>query len=103
MIILDTNVLSELMRAGPEPAVFGWIAAQPRRSLYTTSINQAEILYRIAALPQGRRRSALAAAAEAMFAEDFAERVLPFDNRAARHYAGIVVARRRLGHPIEGF
>jgi len=103
VIVLDTNVLSELMRAEPHPAVFAWTAAQPRTLLYTTSINVAEILYGIAALPAGRRQSGLAALAEAMFADDFAGRVLPFDDEAAARYAEIVVSRRRQGRPIEAF
>ena len=103
MIVLDTNVISELMRAKPHPAVLAWVAAQPRARLYTTSINQTEILYGIAMLPAGRRRTTLAAAAEAMFAEDLAGRVLPYDSAAAARYAEIVVARRRVGNPIEAF
>ena len=103
MIVLDTNVISELMRAKPHPAVLAWVAAQPRATLYTASINQVEILYGIAMLPAGRRRTALAAAAEAMFAEDLAGRVLPYDSVAAARYAEIVVARRRAGNPIEAF
>lgn len=102
-IVLDTNVISELMRPEPHPAVLDWIAAQPRATLYTTDINQAEILYGIAALPEGRRRTTLAAAAEAMFTEDLAGHILPFDGAAAARYADIVVARRRAGNPIEGF
>ena len=103
MIVLDTNVLSELMRSEPDGAVFAWVAAQPRAALYTTSVSKAEILYGIAALPEGRRRTALAAAAEAMFTDDFAGRVLPFDEAAAVHYAEIVAARRREGRAIEAF
>jgi toxin FitB len=103
VIVLDTNVISELMRANPHPAVLTWVAAQPRATLYTTSINQTEILYGIAMLPAGRRRTALAAAAEAMFAEDLAGRVLPYDSAAAARYGEIVVARRRIGNPIEAF
>lgn len=103
MIVLDTNVLSELMRSQPAAAVFAWVAAPPRATLCTTSVSKAEILYGIAALPEGRRRQTLAAAAEAMFAEDFAGRVLPFDEAAAAHYAEIVAARRRGGRPIEAF
>ena len=76
MIILDTNVLSELMRSQPHPGVVAWVAAQPRATLYTTSVNKAEILYGIAALPEGQRRTALAVAAEAMFTEDLVNRVL---------------------------
>ena len=91
------------MRSQPAALVFAWVAAQPRAMVYTTSINKAEILYGVAALPEGRRRSALVAAAEAMFADDFAGRVLPFDEEAAAHYAEIVAARRREGRPIEAF
>jgi len=103
MIVLDTNVISELMRPEPHPAVLAWVGAQPRATLYTTGINQAEILYGIAVLPEGRRRTALAAAAEAMFADDFADRVLPFSAAAAMHYANIAAARLRTGTRIEGF
>jgi predicted nucleic acid-binding protein len=103
VIVLDTNVLSELMRSQPAAAVFAWVAAQPRAELHTTSVNKAEILYGIAALPDGRRRAALAVAAEAMFTDDFAGRLLPFEEEAAVHYAEIVAARRREGRPIEAF
>jgi predicted nucleic acid-binding protein len=101
------------MRSQAAAAVFGWVAAQPRAELYTTSVNKAEVLYGIAALPdgphgsspwaEGPRRTALAAAAEALFTDDFAGRVLPFDEDAAVHYAEIVAARRREGRPIEAF
>jgi toxin FitB len=103
VIVVDTNVISELMRGEPHPAVLAWVAAQPRPLLYTTHINQAEILYGIDALPEGRRRMALAAAATAMFTEDFAGRILPFEAAAAAHYPEIVLARRRAGNPIEKF
>jgi len=103
VIVLDTNVLSELMRSEPAEAVFAWVSSQPRATLYTTSVNKAEILYGIAVLPEGRRRLALAAAAAAMFADDFEGRVLPFDEAAAVHYAEIVAARRREGRSIEAF
>ncbi len=103
MIVLDTNVISELMRAEPEPRVVAWVAAQPRALLYTTYINQIEIMYGVGALPGGRRRTALAVVAEAIFAEDFAERILPFGAAAAARYPGIVLARRQAGTPIEGF
>jgi toxin FitB len=103
VIVLDTNVISELMRPKPHVGVVAWVAAQPRANLCTTNINQAELLYGIAALPAGRRRAALAAAAEAMFAEDFAGRIFPFGAAAATRYPEIVLARRRAGNPIEGF
>jgi predicted nucleic acid-binding protein len=103
MIVLDTNVISELMRAQPHQGVFAWVAAQPRALLYTTHINQAEILFGIAALPEGRRRTALAEAAQAIFSEDFSGRILAFGAAAASRYPEIVMARRRGGNPIEGF
>ncbi len=103
MIILDTNVISELMRPAPHQAVFDWVAAQATTSLYTTSINQAEILAGIARLPPGRRRTALVEAADFIFAEQFAGRVLPVDGRAAPHYAAIVQRRRAAGAPISAF
>lgn len=103
MIVLDTNVISELMRPVPHAGVLAWVARQPRALLYTTHINQAEIFYGIAALPEGRRRLRLAEAAQAMFAEDFSGRVLPFGAGAASHYPDLVMMRRRAGTPIEGF
>ena len=77
--------------------------AQLRSLLYASYVSQAEILYGIAALPEGRRRTALAAAAEAMFAEDFARRLLSFETRAAARYPEIVLASREAGKPIEKF
>lgn len=100
MIVLDTNVISELIRPEPHPGVLAWVAAQPRSLLYTTHINQAEMLYGIAALPEGRRRSAFARLTETMVAEDFAGRVLTFNAAAAAHYADIAANRRRSGNPI---
>lgn len=99
MIVVDTNVISELMRGEPHPAVLSWVAAQPRALLYAIYVSQAEILYGIAALPEGRRRKVLAAAAEAMFAEDFAGRLLPFEARAAARYPEVVLTRRQAGQP----
>lgn len=103
MIILDTNVISELMRPAPNAAVVAWIAAQPRALLHTTHINQAEILYGIAAMPAGRRRTQLDEVAQAIFAEEFAGRILPFGSDAAARYPDVVMTRRRAGMPIDGF
>jgi len=103
VIVLDTNVLSELMRPAPSERVVRWVAAQPATSLYTTSVTQAEILHGIMLLPSGRRRIALEAAAEAMFNEDFGGRVLPFGSEAAHPYARIAAERRRAGRPISHF
>jgi hypothetical protein len=103
MILLDTNVLSELMKAAPNQGVVAWIAARPAATLYTTSITQAEILHGVMLLPSGKRRSAFEAAAEAMFRDDFAGRILPFGSDAAPLYAQIAVARRKAGRPISHF
>lgn len=100
MIVLDTNVLSELMRPQPAEHVVRWVADQTRASLFITSITQAEILHGILLLPAGKLRDAFDAAAEAVFNEDFAGRVLPFDSDAARPYARIATQRRRGGRPI---
>jgi hypothetical protein len=103
MIVLDTNVLSELMKPKPATKVIDWMATQPAASLYTTSITQAEILYGLMLLPPGRRRSALEAAATSMFSEDFGGRILEFGSDAAPRYAQIASDRRRAGRPISHF
>jgi predicted nucleic acid-binding protein len=103
VIILDTNVLSELMKAVPAVSVVSWVADQPSAALFITSITQAEILHGIMLLPEGRRRNAIETAAKAMFEVDFAGRVLPFGGDAAAPYATIVVSRRRIGRPISQF
>jgi predicted nucleic acid-binding protein len=100
MIVLDTNVLSELMRSEPSSLVLRWMDGQSPAGLYTTSLSEAEILHGVALLPEGKRRQAIAAAARAMFEEDFASRVLPFGSAAARAYAALAAARRRAGRPI---
>jgi len=100
MIVLDTNVLSDLMRTAPTPAVLDWINAQPPEGLYTTTINQAEILFGLAILPHGAKERSLAAAADQMFAEDFCERILPFDSAAAVLFAKVAAERRHSGKPI---
>jgi len=103
VIVLDTNVLSELIKPAPMRAVMDWVASQPATSMYTTSITHAEILHGIMLMPSGKRRSSIEAAAEAMFSQDFGGRVLPFGSDAARHYARIAATRRRAGHPISHF
>jgi len=100
MIVLDTNVLAELMRRRPEPQVMAWVAAHPPTALFTTTVTQAEVLYGVALLPEGKRRADLERAARQMFSEDFAERVLPFDSAAAEEFAAIVATRRQRGRPI---
>jgi predicted nucleic acid-binding protein len=100
MIVLDTNVLSETLRIRPAPAVLEWMRGQPAAMLFTTAITEAELLYGIALLPAGRRRSALHLAVQAVFAQELAGRVLPFDSAAAQDYAEIAAGRRKSGRPI---
>ena len=100
MIILDTNVLSEFMRLEPSARVMAWIARQPANEFSTTSISEAEVFYGIELLSKGKRREDLLVAAEAMFAEDLAGRVLGFESDAARAFSRIAVHRRELGRPI---
>ena len=100
MIILDTNVLSDLMRPVPTPEVVRWLATRPASSLFTTTITQAEILYGLELLPKGKRHSALQNIVEAMFEEDFADRILPFDSDAARVFPKVAAVRRVAGRPI---
>jgi len=100
MIVLDTNVLSELMRPKPSTRVVTWVANQPAAELFTTSITEAEIFYGIELLTRGKRREALLAAAEAMFTEDLAGRIFAFDSDAARVFSKIAAHRRALGRPI---
>ncbi len=100
MFVLDTNVVSELMREAPAPRVRAWLDAQLTSDLFITAITEAEIRTGIALLPDGERQRGLNAAAERAFGVLFAERILPFDSDAAQAYAVIAVARRAAGHPI---
>jgi hypothetical protein len=94
-IILDTNVLSELMRAQPAPVVMDWFSRQTTVTFSITAITQAEILLGIALLPAGKRRDLLADAAEKMFQEDFSGYCLPFDESSTALYAAVVASLRR--------
>ena len=100
MIVLDTNVLSELMRPRPSAEVVRWVGNQPASQLCTTAVSEAEVFYSIELLTKSRRREGLRAAAEAMFREDFNGRVLTFDSDAARAFSRIAARRRATGKPI---
>ena len=100
MIVLDTNVVSELMRPQPDESVVRWVERQSRADLVTTSITKAEILYGVAILPDGRRKSALAAGADRMFQQALGGPILAFDATAATFYAAIRSLRGRTGKPI---
>ena len=99
-VLLNTNVLSELMRPQPSAVVLGWFAQQKDTEFYTSAITQAELLLGVALLPDGQRKNAIVEAIEKMFDQDFAERCLPFDELAAHEYAALVAARNKIGMPI---
>ena len=103
MIVLDTNVVSEGTKPVPSETVMNWLAAQIPSEVFVTAITVAEVLYGVEAVPHGKRRSLLLAAADRMFAQDFAGRILPFDEDSARAYAAIVASRNTAGRPISEF
>ncbi|MEO8022855.1 type II toxin-antitoxin system VapC family toxin [Polaromonas sp.] len=100
MYLLDTNVLSELMRPTPSPQVLQWMDAQAAQSLYTSAITRAEIELGLALLPKSKRHQALSTQSKAMFEEDFSGRCLAFDESCAPIYGVLVAARTRQGRPI---
>ncbi len=100
MIVLDTNVVSEMMRDSPNPEVLNWLDGRPTSELFVTAVTEAEVRTGIVLLPEGRRRRGLAEAAEHAFGSLFAGRVLPFDSGAARSYAEIAAARRAAGRSL---
>lgn len=99
MILLDTNVLSELMRSTPAQAVLNWLDAIPATEFYISTITKAEIELGIALLPEGKRKNALKTAAQSMLAA-FQERCLSFTPASASEYATIVASRNKAGRPI---
>lgn len=100
MILLDTNVISELMRAEPAQAVLDWFAQHDATDLYISTVTEAELRAGVAYLPEGQRRDRLQQAIDAMIEQDFNGRILPFDTTATRPYALIAAARRTAGRPI---
>jgi predicted nucleic acid-binding protein len=99
VLVLDTNVLSELLRPVPAPKVLAWLDAQAMDTLFTTAITRAEMLYGVRILPAGQRRDGLLQAVTAIFSTDLTGRVLPFDEAAADAHAEIAAQRRALGRP----
>lgn len=100
MMVLDTNVVSELMRAQPAPKVLDWVNAQPSDQLCLCSVVVAELLYGVGRMTDGVRKSAMLSAVQTMVFEDFAGRVLPFDLDAAVAFAQMVVQREKMGRTI---
>ena len=100
MILIDTNVVSELMRPSPAHAVIDWFGQQDAAALHLSAVSEAELRRGVALLADGRRRAALLAATDAMVAEDFEGRVVPFDSAAASAFAAIFAERQARGRPI---
>lgn len=96
MILLDTNVISEAMKPAPDDTVRAWLDEQAAETLYLSSVTIAELLYGIGALPAGKRKDRLTEALDGVM-ELFADRILPFDIAAARHYADLAVKARTAG------
>jgi predicted nucleic acid-binding protein len=102
LIILDTNVLSELMQQNvPDPSVVEWLDRQPAESVWITSITLFEARLGLALLPNGRRRQALELAFEHLLAEDLEGRVLDFDSSAAEAAAALAAGRQRNGRTVD--
>src|SRR5215472_18161694 len=102
MIVVDTNVVSELMRPAPSPVVWDWVRAQRTSDLRTTAVTVAEIRYGLERLPAGQRKDRRLAVVGEVFGA-FGDSILPFDAAAAEWYGRVVFHRESLGRPIEGF
>lgn len=98
--LLDTNVVSELMRESPDQSVARWVSGHSVEDLFLSAVSEAELRYGAAILPLGRRRETLFFKIEAMLSDAFDDRVLPFDSDAARAYGYIAAARRAAGRPV---
>lgn len=100
MIVVDTNVISEVMRPKPSPSVLNWLNTQESRQLFITTVTLAEIGYGLRILPEGQRRWQLHSCFEQFIAEAFEERVLDFTASAAESYAEIMGHRKEIGRPM---
>jgi hypothetical protein len=100
VIVLGTDVISELVRQVPDLGVLAWLDALEISDVATTAVTAAELRYGVASLPDGHRKRELAAVIHGILAEDFQGRVLPFDEGSAVQYADIVTRRKRIGRPI---
>lgn len=100
LILIDTFVISEMMRPNPAPQVLAWFGSQDASTLYLSAVGEAELRRGAAILPAGKRRNLLIAQIDAMIAEDFAGRVMLFNSEAAVAFAAVDVDRRKAGRPI---
>ena len=101
MIILDTNVLSALMRRIPDKDVIAWLDKQPRSSMWTTSVTILEVRFGLQTMPAGKRRAALMRAFETVLADMIGQRIAPFDTAAAQQAGDLMAVRYKRGRPIE--
>jgi predicted nucleic acid-binding protein len=101
MIILDTNVLSALMRKAADKNVVAWLDKQPSTSIWTTSVTILEIQFGLQILPAGKRRSVLIKAFETVLVDEMGRRVAPFDTVAAQYAAELMASRHKKGRPVE--
>ena len=101
MIVLDTNVLSALMRQTPEVSVIAWLDRQPAESVWITSITLFEARLGLALLPKSRRRQMLEAAFTRLLEDDLENRVLDFDSAAATEAALLAATRQKAGRPVD--
>jgi predicted nucleic acid-binding protein len=99
MIVVDTNVLSALMRRVPDPSVIAWLDGQPRTSAWTTSVTILEVQLGLQVMPAGKRRTALMELFERVLTEKIERRVASFDTLAARHAAELMAVRQENGRP----
>jgi hypothetical protein len=100
VIVLDTNVLSALMRQTPDRQVIAWLDRQPRISIWTTSVSVFEVRFGLRIMPAGKRRTLLVQAFEAML-EKLGGRVAPFDDAAAREAGDLMASRHKKGRPVD--
>jgi predicted nucleic acid-binding protein len=100
VIVLATDVVSELMRQVPDDAVVRWVDRYPADEVFITAVTAAELVYGVARLPAGERRTVLAAGVSELLAEDFKDQVLPFDGVAAEYCGEIAATREEQGRPI---
>ena len=99
-LLLDTDVVSELLRPSPNPAVESWVAEHAAAELYFSTVGEAELRFGVAMLSEGQRKHVLATAIEGILREDFEDRILPFDSSAACAYANIAAAHRATGRTV---
>ncbi|MCO1582047.1 type II toxin-antitoxin system VapC family toxin [Crossiella sp. SN42] len=100
MIVLDTNVVSELMRRAPNDEVVRWVDRYPAEEVFVTAVTAAELAYGVERMPEGQRRTALAVKVSELLTEDLQGQILPFDDVAAVYYGEIAAAHEKQGAPI---